>query len=87
MTENATIYGQLQSEKLAKDSHVAREIVKELNHFEINDRQRWLVIYNLALELEDVEEMKTLTSFIRETKGSDLFISRMYGSDEETENG
>lgn len=78
----ATMFGQLDSEKLAKDSHAAREIVREIGQFGINDRQRWLVIYYLAMELENTDEMKELTGFIRETKGSDIFISRIYSGSE-----
>jgi len=76
------IYGQLESEKLAADNKVAHEIVREINQFGINDRQRWLVIYYLALELENVDEMKELTGYVKETKGKDLFISRIYGASE-----
>ena len=76
------IYGQLESEKLAADNKVAHEIVREINHFGINDRQRWLVIYYLGLELENVDEMKELTGFVKEFKGKDLFISRIYGATE-----
>ena len=53
-----------------------------INQFCINDRQRWLVIHYLALELENVDEMKELTGFVKETKGSDLFISKIYGANE-----
>lgn len=77
------VYGQLQSEKLAQESQVAREIVREIGHFGINDRQRWLIIHSLAMELEDVEEMKALTSYINEVKGSSLFISKLYGTGDE----
>lgn len=76
------MFGQLDSEKLAKDSQVAREIVREIGHFGINDRQRWLILYYLAMELENMDEMKEVTGFIRETKGSDIFISRLYGGSE-----
>ena len=80
MTE---IYGQLQSEKLVEESKVSHEIVREINHFQINDRQRWLVIYYLSLELENIDEMKELTSFIKELKGDSLFVSKLYGEEEE----
>ena len=81
MTEN--LYGQTSSDKLAEDSKVAREIVKELGHFGINDRQRWLVIYNLSLELENVEEMQAMTGYIKEVKGGDIFINRIYSGEED----
>ena len=79
MTE---IYGQLESEKLATDNKVAHDIVREINFFEINDRQRWLIIYYLGLELENVDEMKELTRFVKDFKGKDLFISKIYGANE-----
>ena len=89
MTESTAVYGQLQSEKLANESQVARQIVREIDHFEISDRQRWLVIYYLSMELENVEEMKEMTGFIKELKGNDLFISKLYGGQDEEggENG
>jgi len=85
MSENVTMYGELQSETLAHDSQISRQIVKEINHFGVNDRQRWLIIHSLALELEDVGDMKELTKFINEHKGSSLFISRRYESNEQKE--
>lgn len=78
-------YGQTQSEKLAQDSKTAREIVKEIGNFGINDRQRWLIIYCLSMELENIDEMKEMTGFIRQLKGGDLFISKIYGAEEDTE--
>lgn len=76
------IYGQLESEKLAADSKVAHEVVREINQFGISDRQRWLIMYYLALELDNVDEMKNITGYIKETKGNDLFISKIYGANE-----
>lgn len=87
MNEEKT-YGQLHSEKLALESKISRQIVSEINQFGINDRQRWLVIYYLALEMENVDEMKELTGFIKELKGDSLFISKIYGGEEgDKENG
>ena len=80
-------YGQLQSEKLAEENETAHQIVREIGHFGINDRQRWLVIYYLAMELENVDEMKEITGFIKEFKGDTLFINRLYGGTEEDTNG
>lgn len=77
------LFGQLQSEKLAKESEVAHQIVNEINQFGINERQRWLVLYYLSLEIENVDDMKAMTSFIREVKGDDLFISKLYGGDQD----
>jgi hypothetical protein len=78
------LYGQLQSEKLAKDNQIAREIVREIGNFGINDRQRWLVMYHLAMELENVDEMKEVTSFIKDVKGTDIFVSKLYSGEEDS---
>jgi len=75
-------YGQMQSEKIAYDNNQARQIVSEINQFGINDRQRWLIIYQLSLELENIDEMKDMTSHIKELKGDTLFISKIYGGDD-----
>jgi len=75
-------YGQMQSEKIAYDNNQARQIVSEINQFGVNDRQRWLIIYQLSLELENIDEMKDMTSHIKELKGDTLFISKIYGGDD-----
>jgi hypothetical protein len=67
-------YGELQSEKLAEENRIAREIVKEINNFGINERQRWLIMYILSMELENVDDLKKMTTFIRETKGDNIFL-------------
>ena len=79
MTE---IYGKINSEKLAEESKIAHEIVREINNFQISDRQRWLIMYYLGLEAENVDEMKQIVEFIKELKGSDIFISKIYGSED-----
>ena len=78
-------YGQLESEKLASDNKQAREIVKEINNFGISDRQRWLIMYMLSLEIENVDDMRAMSSFIKERKGSDIFITSIYGVEPESE--
>lgn len=73
MTEIAR-FGEMESEKLAKEKQIAREIIKEVNNFGITERQRWMLMYMLALELENVDDLREVTSFIKEHKG-DVFIS------------
>ena len=80
-------YGQTQSEKIAQENKVARQIVSEINQFGINERQRWLILYQLSLEIENVEDMKSMTSHIKELKGDNVFISRIYGGEETQEEG
>jgi|688.fasta_scaffold1448161_1 hypothetical protein len=74
-------YGKTNADKLADENSTARQIVKEINHFGISERQRYLVMYYLSLELEDVEKMKIISSFLRENC-SDLTITGVYGGDE-----
>ena len=69
------LYGELQSEKFAEENKIVREIVKEINNFGINERQRWLLIYQLALELENVNDLQETAAFIKELKGSEIFLS------------
>jgi hypothetical protein len=71
----AQLYGELQSEKIAEENKIVREIVKEINNFGINERQRWLLIYQLVLELENVSDLQEAAAFIKELKGSEIFLS------------
>ena len=73
---DTTYYGQFQSEKNAAESQAARQIVKEIGNFGINERQRWLIIHQLALELENPHEMREIVGLIKELK-SDLFLSNI----------
>lgn len=72
---NVVHYGQLQSEKHAEENKIAREIVKEIGVFGINERQRWLIIHALAMELENFDDLRELTAFIKELKGKEIFLS------------
>jgi hypothetical protein len=76
------MYGQLKSEKLVEEAQVARQIVKEINNFQITDRQRWLIIHALALEVEDIEKMRELVACINELNGSELFLTKIYENPE-----
>ena len=70
-----SLYGELSSEKLAEESLQARQIVSEIMNFGVTQRQIWLIMYNLALELENVEDMQEAAAFIKQYKGSELFLS------------
>jgi len=80
---NDTLYGSLQSEKIAEDRKIALEVVSEINKFGISDRQRWMIIHLLSLELENVEDMKEMVSFIKSKKEKDIFVSKIYSPDED----
>lgn len=72
------MYGQMQSEKMVEDANVGRQIAREVSRFGINENQRWHVIFQLALELEDVNDMKELTDFIKSRKGKQLFVTHAF---------
>ena len=59
-------YGKIKSEKIAEENKQARQIVLEISNFGISDRQRCLIMYFLALELEDFEKVREVTSFLKE---------------------
>jgi len=70
----STLYGQAQSEKWAQENEICRQIVREINNFGISQRQSLMVIYLLAVELEDIEKMRALTRLVRELGKDDLFL-------------
>jgi len=78
----SSLYGQLNSEKLADDKKVAQQIVSEINKFGINDRQRWIIMHLLSLELENVQDMRDMVEFIKSKKDKEIFISKLYDADE-----
>lgn len=74
MTE---IFGQTRADKLAEESNVARQIVSEISNYGVSDRQRWLIIYYLALEIEDVEKMQEVCSFLKEIN-PEISMTKIY---------
>jgi hypothetical protein len=67
-------YSQSQSEKLADENEISRQIVREINNFGITQRQTLMVIYLLAVELENHDHMRALTRLVRELGGEELFL-------------
>jgi len=67
-------YGQMRSEQMAEENKVCRRIVKEINNFGITQRQTLMVIYLLAAELENVDQMRAITKQVRELGGDELFL-------------
>jgi len=67
-------YGQMRSEQMAEENKVCRQIVKEINNFGITQRQTLMVIYLLAAELENVDQMRAITKQVRELGGDELFL-------------
>jgi hypothetical protein len=74
MTE---LFGQTRSDKLAEESLAARKIVNEIVQFGINERQKQLIMYYLSMELEDIEKVQVISSFLKEVC-SDMTITGIY---------
>ena len=77
------MYGKLSSEKFSEENEQCREILGEIVNFGVSDRQKLFIIYLLALELEDVEKMQNIASFMKEFYGSEIFLTEHYESENE----
>ena len=71
------LYGQTSADKLAEENKIARRIVSEIANYGVTDRQRWLIMYYLSLELEDVEKMRETASFLKEIN-PDIDMTNIY---------
>jgi len=69
-------FGQLSSEKLAKENEECRRIVKEVLNVGLTQRQQIFLIYLFSLELENIQHVKDLTDLIKEIAGDEIFVSR-----------
>ena len=78
-------YGQASSEKTAEENQTCRQIVREVMNFGVSQRQQLLIIYLLALELEDVTKMKSITEFMKDVMGNDVFLINKEVSDGSTD--
>jgi hypothetical protein len=62
------------TKKLAEENLKIRTIVKELNDFGLSERERIFLVYQLSLELENVQLMQELCATIKELS-PDAFIA------------
>ena len=60
------LYGKTNADKLAEENEVARKIVSEISQFGVSERQKYLIMYYLSLELEDIEKAQEIASFLKE---------------------
>lgn len=81
------MYGQTPGERRAEENNVCRQIVREVNNFGITQRQSMVLIYLLALELEDVSKMRSITRLVRELAGDELFLIGSLEPDAEVTDG
>ena len=73
------LFGDMKSELTARENETCRAIVKEINNFGVSQRQLTMLIYLLALEIEDVEKMQALCQSVKEIVGDDVFVSSVSG--------
>lgn len=59
-------YGEFSSEKMANENEQCRQIVREIATFGVSQRQRYLLIYLLSLELENIHHTQTIASVVKE---------------------
>lgn len=59
-------YGDLNSDKLAEEIFVCRQIVNEISNFGVNDRQIINIIHLLTLQIENVDVMQELSAAVKE---------------------
>jgi hypothetical protein len=71
------LYGKTNADKLAEENIVARKIVSEITQFGISERQKYLVMYYLSLELENIEHTQNISGFLKELVPS-LTITGIY---------
>lgn len=74
--DNTLKYGQLDSERKAEENKTCRQIVSEINHFGVSERQKLFIIYLLALELEDNDRLLAITSIAKESDNSMLLMTQ-----------
>jgi len=60
------LYGQTNADKLVEENNTTRKIVSEIINFGISERQKYLLMYYLSLELENVENAQIMSNFIKE---------------------
>lgn len=72
-----TTFGQTKADRLAEEATIARKIVSEISNYGVTDRQRWLIIYYLAMELEDIDKVQEVCSFLKEIN-PEINMSKIY---------
>jgi len=70
-----TMYGKLNSEKLAEENLICRQLVREISLLGITERQKTFIIYLLAQELENHEHAQAITSVVNDVTGKRIFLS------------
>lgn len=66
-------YGQTPAERAAEENEACRRIVAEINNFGVSQRQMLFLIYLLALNLENTQQMKALTKAVKDVEAG-IFV-------------
>lgn len=69
-----SLFGKTKSESQAFENQICRELVVSINDLSLTQRQQMFLIYQLALQLEDVNVMQEITQHIKELC-PEIFIS------------
>jgi hypothetical protein len=75
-------FGSINSEKIAEENKIARQIVKEISQFGVTDRQRYSIMYYLSLELENIENVKKISVLIKESC-PEVSLTTIYGVEQD----
>lgn len=78
-------YGKLNSEEEAEEILVARNIVKEIVKYGVNEKQKLNVIRFLSMELENSEHMSQLVETIKKLNQKTLIVDSVNDNDDEEE--
>lgn len=70
------LYSELASDQKAQENLACRQIVTEISNFGITERQRLFIIYLLALEIENVEQMKSIVLTLKEV-AKEIFLANL----------
>lgn len=68
-------------DKVLSENLLCRKIVKEISLFEVTQRQRLFIIYLLALELENVELMRSIVELVHDSGQDDIFVTQLGDDD------
>ena len=69
------LYGDsTQSDKIAEENQICRDMVKQITGFGVNQRQVLMLIYLLGLELESIEQMRAITSLVKNLQSGVLLM-------------
>lgn len=61
---NSDLYGKTDTEKWVEKKEEIYQIKNEINNFGITDKQRYFLLYVLSMEIENVENSRTISNIV-----------------------